>query len=62
MIYVWITLFILMIIIFWGLNFIGLPGNWMIGRPGIPLGFFQPPRFSISLGSACRLNGARPTG
>jgi len=30
MIYVWLTLFILMILIFWSLNLIGVPGNWMI--------------------------------
>ena len=30
MVYVWLTLFIVLVILFWGLNLIGLPGNWMI--------------------------------
>ena len=30
MIYVWLTLFIVSIILFWALNFLGLPGNWLI--------------------------------
>lgn len=30
MVYVWLTLFIVSVLLFWGLNLIGLPGNWMI--------------------------------
>lgn len=30
MIYVWLTLFILMVLGFWLLNLVGLPGNWFI--------------------------------
>ncbi len=30
MVYVWLTLFILTIIVFWLANFIGMPGNWGI--------------------------------
>ena len=30
MVYVWLTLFIVAVIIFWALNFLGLPGNWLI--------------------------------
>jgi uncharacterized protein YqgC (DUF456 family) len=30
MIYVWLTLFILLVMTFWLLNLIGIPGNWMI--------------------------------
>ena len=30
MVYVWLTLFIVAIILFWALNLIGLPGNWLI--------------------------------
>ncbi len=30
MIYVWITLFILAVMVFWVTNLFGLPGNWMI--------------------------------
>jgi uncharacterized protein YqgC (DUF456 family) len=30
MIYVWLTLFIILIIVFWCLNLVGLPGNWFI--------------------------------
>jgi uncharacterized protein YqgC (DUF456 family) len=30
MVYVWLILFIVSVILFWGLNLIGLPGNWLI--------------------------------
>ena len=30
MIYVWLTLFIVAVILFWALNLLGLPGNWLI--------------------------------
>lgn len=30
MIYLWLTLFVSLIVFFWSLNFIGLPGNWLI--------------------------------
>jgi len=30
MVYVWLTLFVILIILFWLLNLVSLPGNWMI--------------------------------
>ena len=30
MVYVWLTLFIVLVILFWAINLIGLPGNWLI--------------------------------
>ena len=30
MVYVWLSLFIVLILLFWLLNLVGLPGNWMI--------------------------------
>lgn len=42
MIYVWITLFIILILVFWLLNLIGLPGNWMIVAIAILWAIFGP--------------------
>ena len=30
MVYVWLTLFIVAVFLFWALNLLGLPGNWLI--------------------------------
>ena len=30
MVYVWLVLFIILVILFWAINLVGLPGNWMI--------------------------------
>ena len=30
MIYVWLVLFIFAVVVFWAINFAGLPGNWLI--------------------------------
>lgn len=42
MIYVWLTLFILMILGFWLINLVGLPGNWFIVAICLIWMFFGP--------------------
>lgn len=48
MIYVWLTLFILLVIVFWSLNFFGLPGNWLIVAMAALWIWLGPTRFQFS--------------
>ncbi len=48
MIYVWLTLFILLIVVFWSLNFFGLPGNWLIIAVAAVWIWLGPERFQFS--------------
>jgi uncharacterized protein YqgC (DUF456 family) len=48
MIYVWLTLFILLIASFWSLNLIGLPGNWMMVALAITWAVFGPAGYRFS--------------
>ncbi len=48
MIYVWLTLFILLVGGFWVLNFFGLPGNWMIILVAAIWIWLGPERFQFS--------------
>ena len=47
MIYVWLTLFIVAIILFWALNLIGLPGNWMIVAIAVLWLFVGPAKYQF---------------
>lgn len=48
MIYVWITLFILLVLLFWLLNLVGLPGNWFIVAVCLAWLFFGPVDYRFS--------------
>jgi uncharacterized protein YqgC (DUF456 family) len=48
MIYVWLTLFIMLVIGFWMLNLIGLPGNWMIVAISLIWMLFGPANYRFS--------------
>lgn len=48
MIYVWLTLFILGIMAAWGINLIGMPGNWGIVVISLVWFFFSPASFQFS--------------
>jgi hypothetical protein len=48
MIYIWLTLFILLIIVFWLLNLIGLPGNWLIVVVSLAWMFLGPSDYRFS--------------
>ena len=47
--YVWLTLFILLVICFWSLNFFGLPGNWLMIAVDAAWIWFGPEKFQFSL-------------
>jgi len=42
MVYVWLTLFMVAVILFWALNLLGLPGNWAIVAIAILWAFVGP--------------------
>ena len=42
MVYVWLTLFIVAVLLFWALNLLGLPGNWLIVAVAILWTFAGP--------------------
>ena len=48
MIYVWLTLFILLVMTFWLLNLIGIPGNWMIAAISLLWIFVGPTEYRFS--------------
>ena len=50
MVYVWLTLFIVLVILFWALNLIGLPGNWMIVAIALLWMFVGPDDYHIHWG------------
>ncbi len=50
MVYVWLTLFIVLVILFWGLNLLGLPGNWMIAAIGVLWVFVGPDLYQFHWG------------
>ena len=50
MVYVWLTLFIVSVILFWGLNLIGLPGNWMIVAIALLWIFVGPNQYQFHWG------------
>ena len=50
MVYVWLTLFIVSVILFWVLNLIGLPGNWMIVAIALLWTFFGPNHYQFHWG------------
>jgi uncharacterized protein YqgC (DUF456 family) len=55
MVYVWLTLFVVLVILFWGLNFIGLPGNWMIVAVALLWIFVGPENYQFHWGIAVAL-------
>ena len=48
MIYVWLTLFILLLLVFWLLNLVGLPGNWLIVAISLIWMLFGPTDYQFS--------------
>ena len=50
MVYVWLTLFVVSVILFWGLNLIGLPGNWMIVAVALLWIFVGPGQYQFHWG------------
>lgn len=50
MIYVWLTLFILLVLLFWGLNLVGLPGNWLIVASAVLWIFVGPAQYQFHWG------------
>ena len=50
MVYVWLTLFVVLVILFWGLNLIGLPGNWMIAAIALLWVFVGPDQYQFHWG------------
>ncbi len=48
MIYVWLTLFIVLVFALWGLNFLGLPGNWLIVLLAITWIWLGPEQYAFS--------------
>jgi len=50
MVYVWLTLFIVFVILCWGLNLIGMPGNWLIVVIAVVWVFFGPDHYRFHWG------------
>lgn len=50
MVYVWLTLFIVCVILFWAINLIGLPGNWMIIAIAVLWIFVGPEHYQFHWG------------
>lgn len=50
MIYVWLTLFVLLVLLFWGLNLVGLPGNWLIVASAVLWIFVGPAQYQFHWG------------
>ncbi len=50
MVYVWLTLFIVLVILFWGLNLVGLPGNWLIVAIALLWMFVGPASYQFHWG------------
>lgn len=48
MIYVWLTLFVLLIIGFWSINLVGLPGNWLIVGTSLIWSLWGPSGYQFS--------------
>jgi uncharacterized protein YqgC (DUF456 family) len=48
MVYVWLSLFIVLIVLFWLLNLVGLPGNWMIVALALLWMIFGPADYRFS--------------
>jgi len=48
MVYVWLTLFVVFILLFWLLNLVGLPGNWMMVGLALIWMFFGPEGYRFS--------------
>jgi len=55
MVYVWLTLFIILVIFFWALNLIGMPGNWMIVAIALLWTFFGPNDYQFHWGISVAL-------
>lgn len=55
MVYVWLTLFIVLVILFWGLNLVGLPGNWLIVAIAVLWIFVGPDQYQFHWGTAVAL-------
>ena len=55
MVYVWLTLFIVLVILFWGLNLVGLPGNWLIVASAVLWMFFGPQPYQFHWGISVAL-------
>ena len=50
MVYAWLALFIVSLIFFWGLNLVGLPGNWMIVALAVMWIIFGPNAYQFHWG------------
>ena len=55
MVYVWLTLFIVLVILFWGLNLVGLPGNWLIVAIAVFWMFIGPEQYQFHWGISVAL-------
>ena len=55
MVYVWLTLFIVLVLMFWGLNLVGLPGNWLIVAIAVLWMFVGPAQYQFHWGVSAAL-------
>ena len=55
MVYVWLTLFIVLVFLFWGLNLFGLPGNWLIVAIAVLWIFVGPAQYQFHWGVSAAL-------